>query len=107
MSNYQRKTSIKEDCNIERSLNMISGKWKPAILSGLLKSTLRLKDMQEGLPDASKRALTQQLKELIEDGLIKKKDFEEYPKRTEYSLTSKGENLKPVFEALSQFGENN
>lgn len=107
MSQYERKTALKEDCAIERSLNMISGKWKPAILSGLLRSSLRLKDMQVSLPEATKRALTQQLKELIEDGLIQKKDFEEYPKRTEYSLTSKGENLKPVFKALARFGENN
>ncbi|WP_103867105.1 helix-turn-helix domain-containing protein [Aquimarina sp. I32.4] len=104
MSSYQRKTPLKNDCSIEKTLLLISGKWKPAILSELLKRSLRLKDIQEGLPEASKRALTQQLKEMIEDGLIQKKDFNQYPKKTEYSITSLGNKLIPVFIALTEFG---
>ena len=104
MSNYQRKTPVKSDCSIEKSLNVLSGKWKPAILSGLLKSKPRLKDIQHGLPEATKRALTQQLKEMIDDGLIEKTDFDEYPKRTEYHLTPLGKSLAPVFEELTNFG---
>lgn len=105
MSKYQRKTPQKSDCSIEKSLNIISGKWKPAILSALLESNLRLKDMQEGLPEATKRALTQQLKEMIDDGLIQKIDYDEYPKRTEYYLTALGKNLAPVFKELTKFGD--
>lgn len=104
MSLYQRKTPIKNDCSIEKTLNVISGKWKPAILSQLLKTNLRLKDIQKGLPEASKRALTQQLREMIKDGLIEKKDFNQFPKKTEYSLTSLGVQLFSVFNELSKFG---
>jgi len=104
MSSYQRKTPAKSDCNIEKTLLVISGKWKPAILSGLLRRNLRLKDMQAGLPEATKRALTQQLKEMIDDGLISKKDFQQFPKKTEYSLTPLGKNLAPVFKTLDHFG---
>jgi DNA-binding HxlR family transcriptional regulator len=78
---YERKTLVKNDCPIEKTLNVISGKWKPAILSEILKNDLRLRDIQKGLPEASKRALTQQLSEMIEDGLIEKKDFNEFPKK--------------------------
>jgi len=102
---YQRKTPLKNDCSIEKALNVVSGKWKPAILSKLLKTTLRLKDIQKDLPEASKRALTQQLKEMIEDGLIEKKDFNQFPKKTEYSVTSLGIELSPVFTELSKFGD--
>ncbi|MBT34127.1 MAG: transcriptional regulator [Thalassobius sp.] len=105
MSQYQRKTPQKSDCSIEKTLNVIAGKWNPAILSGLLKSNLRLKDMEEGLPEATKRALTQQLKEMLDDGIIQKQDFDEYPKRTEYSLTNLGKQLAPVFNELTKFGD--
>ena len=45
------------------------------------------------------------LKELLEDGLIQKEDFNEYPKRTEYSLTELGKELTNVFGELKKFGE--
>jgi len=106
MSNYERKTPVKSDCSIEKTLQVITGKWKPAILSELLRNNIRLKDIQQGLPEASKRALTQQLKELIEDGLIHKTDFNEFPKRTEYSITELGLKLVPVFKTLRIFGDN-
>lgn len=105
MSNYEQKTAIKNDCSIEKTLNVISGKWKPAILSELLKTNIRLKDIQKGLPEASKRTLTQQLKEMIDDGLIQKEDFNEYPKKTEYSMTPLGKQLFTVFEELRSFGD--
>ncbi len=102
---YKRKTPIKNDCSIEKSLLVISGKWKPAILSALLKGNIRLKDIQQGLPEASKRSLTIQLKEMIDDGLIFKKDFNQFPKKTEYSISDIGLQLEPVFRELSYFGD--
>lgn len=105
MSTYKRKTTLKLDCNIEKSLSIISGKWKPAILSELLKKNVRLKDIQKGLPEASKRALTQQLGELVNDGLIQKHDFNEYPKKTEYTMSPLGIQLASVFKELDRFGD--
>ncbi|WP_273567566.1 winged helix-turn-helix transcriptional regulator [Maribacter halichondriae] len=102
---YQRKTQLKNDCSIEKTLNVISGKWKPVILSILFETNARLRDIQREVPEASKRALTQQLSEMIDDGLIQKKDFDEFPKKTEYSITSLGTQLSPVFKALSKFGD--
>lgn len=102
---YKRKTLVKNDCSIEKTLNVISGKWKPAILSALLKANIRLRDIQRELPEASKRALTQQLGEMIEDGLIEKKDFNEFPKKTEYIITPLGIQLSSVFKELSTFGD--
>ncbi|MDB4292761.1 helix-turn-helix transcriptional regulator [Maribacter sp.] len=102
---YQRKTPLKNDCSIEKTLNVISGKWKPVLLTVLLETNVRLRDIQKEIPEASKRALTQQLSELITDGLIQKKDFDEFPKKTEYSITALGIQLSPVFKALSTFGD--
>ena len=106
MSSYQHKTPIKSDCSIEKALLVISGKWKPAILSELLKRNLRLKDIQAGLPEAPKRALTQQLNEMVRDGIVSKTDFNEFPKKTEYSMTPLGCKLYPVFQELGKFGDN-
>jgi len=106
MSSYERKTPVKSDCSIEKTFLVIGGKWKPAILSELLRSTrVRLKDIQLGLPEASKRALTKQLGELVDDKLIEKEDFKEYPKRTEYSITTLGKKLSSVFAELNNFGD--
>ena len=102
---YERKTLLKNDCSIEKTLNVISGKWKPAILCELLKTNIRLRDIQKELPEASKRALTQQLSEMIEDGLIQKEDFNQFPKKTEYAITPLGIQLSSVFKELSKFGD--
>ncbi len=105
MSTYQRKIPVKTDCPMEKTLHIISGKWKPAILSELLRvESIRLKDIQLGLPEASKRALTKQLSEMLDDNLIKKKDYNEFPKRTEYSITILGGELSSVFFELANFG---
>ena len=102
---YVRKTPVKSDCAVEKTLHVIAGKWKPAILSELLRTpVVRLKTIQEGLPEATKRALTKQLQELIDDNLIQKKEYDVYPKKTEYSLTALGKELAPVFEVMKQFG---
>lgn len=105
MGKYIRKTPIKEDCPMEKTLNIISGKWKIALLCELNRGSCRLTELEKYNPEASKRALTQQLKELINDDIIKKKDFDTYPKKVVYSLTSKGKDLIPVLKVLGEFGE--
>ncbi|MEO9805172.1 MAG: helix-turn-helix domain-containing protein [Reichenbachiella sp.] len=90
---------------MERTLNIISGKWKLALLCELNRRNARLSDFERKNPEASKRALTQQLGELVRDGIVHKKDFEVYPKKVEYSLTELGKELMPVIAKLGEFGE--
>ena len=90
---------------MEKALNVISGKWKIALLCELNRRNSRLTDLQKQNPEASKRALTKQLGELIDDGIIQKRDFDVYPKKVEYSLTKLGEELFKVLEILGEFGE--
>ena len=105
MKKYIRKTPLKEDCPLELTLNLISGKWKPAILSALFQGPQRPKDVSEGLPEAIKRVITQQLRELEEDGIISKKVYDEVPIKVEYYLTPVGQSLLPVIQELSKWGE--
>ena len=105
MSKYVRKLPLKADCPVEKSLNIISGKWKLALLYDINRGTSRLIDLQKHNPEASKRALTQQLGELVEDGILQKKEYDVFPKRTEYSLTDLGKELFKAVKVLGEFGE--
>ncbi|EZH74292.1 hypothetical protein ATO12_15615 [Aquimarina atlantica] len=105
MGTYTRKTPLKIDCPMEKTLHVISGKWKLALLCELNRGTCRLKDLEKYNSEASKRALTKQLSELVEDGIIQKKDYEVYPKKVEYSLTARGKELITVLEVLDEFGK--
>ncbi|MEP3390412.1 MAG: helix-turn-helix domain-containing protein [Reichenbachiella sp.] len=106
MSSYTRKTKLKADCPMEKTLNVIAGKWKIALLCELNRRNARLSDFEKKNPEASKRALAQQLGELVEDGIVQKKDFEVYPKKVEYSLTPLGKELFSVIQKMGEFGEN-
>ncbi|SMD34656.1 transcriptional regulator, HxlR family [Reichenbachiella faecimaris] len=105
MSTYSRKTKLKADCPMERALNVMTGKWKLALLCELNRRNARLVDFEKKNPEASKRTLAQQLGELVKDGIVQKKDFQVYPKKVEYSLTSLGKELIPVIQKMGEFGE--
>lgn len=91
---------------VTRCLKMISGRWKLPILfrlyaDGMQRSSLLLRD----IPDVSQKMLTQHLRELEADRLIRRTDFGEKPPRVEYRLTDRGEALMPVLLAARQFSE--
>lgn len=89
---------------MEVTLNLISGKWKPAIITALLRSAQRPKDLQIQCPEATKRVIAQQLKELENDGIIAKSIYHEIPLKVEYYLTPLGKSLRPVVKALNDWG---
>ena len=93
---------IASKCPIEELLVLIGGRWKPVILWWLIGSrrSLRFKALRENIPRISQKVLTQQLRELERDGLIKREMFAEMPVRVEYSVTTFGRKLRPVLRAL-------
>ncbi|WP_340818448.1 helix-turn-helix domain-containing protein [Methanolobus sp. WCC4] len=103
-----KETSRKKDqqynCPVEATLDIIGGKWKPLILWQLKENTLRYNALQQTLPGISPRMLTKQLRELEEDGVIRRKMYPEIPPRVEYSLTDLGRTIIPVLESLCQWG---
>lgn len=93
------------DCPVETALNLISGKWKARILWKLhTHGVVRFGEMRKGLEGITQKMLTQQLRELEDDGLIKRKIYAEVPPRVEYSLTSFGETLQPVMRVIGEWG---
>jgi len=101
-----KSQSIDDHCPLEVAMNMMSGKWKMTILWHLTKGTIRFNELQRRLSNITQKTLTQQLRELESDGLIHREVYAEVPPKVEYSLTDLGESIRPVLEALCQWGKN-
>ena len=94
-------------CPVEATLDVIGGKWKGIILFLLTDGKLRFSDLQRRLEKVTQRTLTNQLRQLEKDGLIKRKVFPVVPPRVEYQLTDLGRSLVPVLLQMKHWGETN
>lgn len=92
-------------CPIETTLLLIGSKWKVLILRDLFTGTKRFGELKTSLNAISQKVLTQNLRQMEEDGLITRKVYPEVPPKVEYSLTELGHTLKPVMDSLWQWGE--
>ena len=95
-------------CEMEITLDLIGGKWKPMILYFLIdEGTKRFGEIKSFISHTSQKTLTTQLRQLEEDGLITRKVYSTIPPKVEYSATDKGKSLFPILEAMCQWGEEN
>lgn len=92
-------------CPTEVTVGVIGGKWKTLILTFLLPGPRRFGEISRFLPQASKRMLTLQLRELEKDGVIHREVYREVPPKVEYSLTPCGETLKPILLLMADWGQ--
>lgn len=94
------------DCPVATTINLIGNKWKLLIIRDLLASTRRFGELRKNLEGTSQRVLTQNLRELENDGLIKRKIYAEVPPRVEYSLNELGRSLLPIISTMADWGNN-
>ena len=93
------------DCPVEYTITLIDDKWKVLILRELLTGIKRTNQLQSNIIGVSPKMLTQNLRELEEDGLVERTVYQEVPPRVEYSLTRAGEDLRPVLAAMEKYGK--
>ncbi|WP_053217046.1 winged helix-turn-helix transcriptional regulator [Virgibacillus senegalensis] len=92
-------------CKVEDALGILVGKWKPIILLHLLKDgTKRFSDLKRSVPGITQKMLTKQLRELEEEDIIKRVVYPQVPPKVEYSITEYGKSLKPILEAMHEWG---
>lgn len=92
-------------CPVEITLTLISDKWKVLILRDLLQGTKRFGELKKSLGGVSPKVLTAQLRQMEERGLLVRTVYPEVPPRVEYALTELGYSLKPILDAMRNWGE--
>ncbi len=89
----------------EITLSVICGKWKFRILYRLVDGPKRFNELQRLLINIAPRTLTNQLRELENYKIIKRKEYPQIPPKVEYSLTKIGKTLIPTLDMLSKWGD--
>lgn len=92
-------------CPLENAVNTISGKWKIPIIWQINEGKKRPSEFLRGINNVDRRVLNQHLSEMISDGLLTKKSFNELPPRVEYQLTDLGQKLVDVLWHLNDWGK--
>ena len=123
---YNKKIPIDISCGFRIAIEVMGGKWKPYIIYELLDGPKRpsalglplatrsnlfachskngTQELQRRMPEASERVLAQQLKELMEYGVVQKRVIDPVCRHSEYSLTELGHTLIPIIEQLRDWG---
>jgi DNA-binding HxlR family transcriptional regulator len=94
----------KDKCPVTSFTEMLGGKWKLIIINIIRKrGVIRFGQIAAAIPNISRKVLTDQLKGLEKDNLIKRKQYQQIPPKVEYSLTKKSESLCTVFKTIEEW----
>ena len=97
-------TETKFQCGLEAVLEILGGKWKPLILYHLAGGAKRTGQLRRLVTNVSEKMLIQHLKEMVDDGIIRRIDFQTVPPHVEYELTDFGQSLSEVLAPLCEWG---
>ena len=92
------------DCNVATTVQVVGGKWKLLVLRNLMARPWRFNELRRDLEGISQKVLAETLHALEDDGIVARTVFDEVPPHVEYSLTERGEGLRPVIEAMENWG---
>jgi DNA-binding HxlR family transcriptional regulator len=102
---YQKKIPVTLNCGLDLIAEVLYGKWKIRLLYFIDQGIIRPSDLQRKIPDASRRVLNMQLKQLEEHELVFKIIYPQLPPKVEYFLTDFGKTLIPVITSLGNWGD--
>ena len=91
-------------CPVATTVQLIGSKWKLLILRNLFMRPWRFNELRKDLEGISQKVLTDSLRALEEDGIITRTVYAEVPPRVEYALSPLGESMKPILDAMEQWG---
>ena len=91
-------------CPVATTVRLIGSKWKLLIMRNLLQRSWRFNELRKDLEGISQKVLTDSLRQMIDDGLAYRRDYQEMPPRVEYGLTDLGREMLPIIDALADFG---
>lgn len=99
-----RKYCWKTGCDVEATLSVIGGRWKPVVVCHLLAGRKRFGELRRLVPHATERMITLQLRELEADGVVSRHVYAEVPPRVEYDVTDFGRSLQPILTDMQEWG---
>ncbi|MBD2847874.1 helix-turn-helix transcriptional regulator [Paenibacillus sp. IB182496] len=99
-SNQVPKAPLVIECNIEKTLDVLGGKWAFLVLRELFGGTRRFGELQRSIPAVSPRALTSTLRHLENKGVLERTVYPTVPVTVEYTLTPKGEDLHGIIKNM-------
>ena len=93
------------ECPVATTVQLIGSKWKLLILRNLLQRPWRFNEIKKSLPGISQKVLTDSLRSMEKDNIITRTVYPEVPPRVEYSLSDVGETMRPIINAMANWGE--
>jgi DNA-binding HxlR family transcriptional regulator len=99
------KDEVLPQCPVATTVSLIGNKWKLLIIRNLLNGKARFGDLKNGIDGISKKVLTDNLKSMVDDGIVIRTAYNEIPPRVEYELSDLGNSLKPIIDSMKIWGE--
>jgi DNA-binding HxlR family transcriptional regulator len=99
-----RTRPYSQNCPIARTLDVVGDRWTLLVIRDLFLGRSRFNELRQSTRRISPKLLSQRLRRLEDEGIIKRDVMEGYPPRAEYRLTPKGRSLFPVLFAIGTWG---
>lgn len=91
-------------CPVATTVQLIGSKWKLLNIRNLLVRPWRFNELRKDLAGISQKVLTDSLRSMEQDGIVIRRVYPEVPPRVEYSLSELGESMRPIIQAMEQWG---
>lgn len=94
------------ECSVATTVQLIGSKWKLLIMRNLLERPWRFNELKKNLEGISQKVLTDSLRSMEDDGIITRTVYPEVPPHVEYALSETGESMRPILNAMYDWGTN-